>query len=76
VVAGILLFRRTAVGLLMGAAVCLFGAVSQVNLMLAGVLQENAGVAGVKGFPLEGIVLTLGFVLASAVLLLRKECRS
>jgi hypothetical protein len=51
VVAGILLFRRTAVGLVMGAAVCLFGAVYQVNLLLAGVFQDAAGVASVKAFP-------------------------
>lgn len=69
VVAGVLLFRRTAVGLVMGAAVALFGAVYQVNLMLAGVFQEAAGVAGVKAFPLEGVVLTLGFVIAAAVML-------
>lgn len=72
VLAGILLFRRTAVGLVMGAAVALFGAAYQVNLALAGVFQDAAGVPGVKAFPLEGIVLLLGFVIASAMLLLRQ----
>jgi len=67
VLAGILPFRRTGSGWVMRAAVCLFGAVYQVNLMLAGVFQKNAGVPGVKAFPLEGIVLTLEFVIASAV---------
>jgi len=54
VVAGILLFRRTAVGLVMGAAVSLFGLVSQVNLQTAAVFQEAAGVPGVKAFPIRG----------------------
>ena len=71
VVAGILLFRRTAAGLVMGAAVSLFGLVYQVNLMLAGVFQDVAGVVGVKAFPIEGIVFTLGFAIASAALLVR-----
>lgn len=69
VLAGILLFQRRAVGLVMGAAVAVFGAAYQVNLMLAGVFQDSAGVAGVKAFPIEGIVLTLGFVVASVALL-------
>ena len=72
VLAGILLFRRTAVGLVMGAAVSLFGAAYQVNLALAGAFQDAANVPGVKAFPLEGIVLLLGFVIASAVLLARR----
>ena len=71
VLAGILLFRRTAVGLVMGAAVSLFGLVYQVNLMLAGVFQDAAGVGGVKAVPIEGIVFTLGFAIASAALLVR-----
>jgi hypothetical protein len=75
VLAGILLFRRTAVGLVMGAAVALFGAVYQVNLNMAGVFQDAAGVPGVKAFPLEGIVLLLGFVIASAVLLIAPRQR-
>jgi len=68
VLAGVLLFRRRAVGVLLGAAVCVFGAVYQLNLMVAGVFQENAGVAGVKAFPLEGLVLTAAFLLAAAVM--------
>lgn len=76
VLAGILLFRRTAVGLVMGAAVSLFGAVYQVNLNLAGVFQDAANVPGVKAFPIEGIVLLLGFVIASAVLLVPRKPRT
>jgi hypothetical protein len=73
VLAGILLFRRTAVGLVMGAAVALFGLVYQVNLNLAGVFQDAANVPGVKAFPLEGIVFLVGFVIASSVLLVSRR---
>jgi hypothetical protein len=73
VLAGILLFRRTGVGLVMGAAVSLFGLVYQVNLQTAAVFQDAAGVTGVKAFPIEGIVLTLGFAIASAILLVRSQ---
>ena len=45
----------------------MFGWVYQVNLMLAGAFQDAAGVAGVRAFPIEGIVLLLGFAIASAV---------
>jgi hypothetical protein len=73
VVAGVLLFRRTAFGFVLGTAVTVFGALYQVNLMMAGLFQDNANVAGVKAFPLEGIVLTAGFLIASAILLLRGQ---
>jgi hypothetical protein len=73
VVAGVLLFRRTAFGFVLGTAVTVFGALYQVNLMMAGLFQDNANVAGVKAFPLEGIVLTVGFLIASAILLLRGQ---
>jgi hypothetical protein len=53
-----------------------FGWVYQVNLMLAGAFQDAAGVAGVRAFPIEGIVLLLGFAIASAVLLVRRKVRS
>ena len=61
------LFLRTAVGLVMSAAVALFGCVDQVNLMLAGVFQDAAWVAGVKAFPARGHRAHFGFA-ASAVL--------
>jgi hypothetical protein len=73
VVAGVLLYRRTALGLVLGTAVSVFGAAYQLNLMFAGVLQANAGVAGAKAFPPEGILLTIGFVAASAVLLMLRR---
>jgi hypothetical protein len=75
VLAGILLFRRTAAGLVMGSALSLFGLLYQVNLQTAAVFQDAAGVAGVKAFPIEGIVLTLGFAVASAALLVRRQPR-
>jgi hypothetical protein len=70
ILAGVLLFRRTALGVVLGTAVAVFGATYQVNLMTAGVFQDMAGVAGVKALPLEGVVLTAGFVVTAAVLLL------
>jgi hypothetical protein len=68
VVAGVLLWRRTRIGVVFGAAMTVMGALYQVNLLVAGVFQVNAGVAGAKAFPPEGIVVATGFVLASAVL--------
>ena len=68
VVAGALLWRRTAVGVVFGAAMTVMGMLYQVNLFLAGLFQANADVAGVKAFPPEGIVLTAGFAVASVVL--------
>lgn len=68
VVAGVLLWRRTAVGVVYGAVVTVWGALYQMNLLLSGVFQASANVPGVKAFPPEGIVVATGFVLASAVL--------
>jgi hypothetical protein len=68
VVAGVLLWRRTGVGVVFGAVMTVMGGLYQVNLLVAGVFQANADVAGAKAFPPEGIVLATGFVLASAVL--------
>jgi hypothetical protein len=46
----------------------LFGAVYQVNMMVAGVFQANAHVAGVKAFAPEGVFLATLFWLAAALL--------
>ena len=74
VLAGILLFRRTAFGYTLGAAMALMGAAYQLNLMAGGVFQANADVPGTKAFPPEGILLTALFVVAAAILLWpRKE---
>jgi hypothetical protein len=68
VVAGVLLWRRTAVGVVSGAVMVVLGALYQVNLLLSGVFQASAHVSGVKAFPPEGIGVAAGFALASAVL--------
>jgi len=68
VVAGVLLWRRTAIGVVFGAVMAVMGGLYQVNLLVAGVFQANADVAGAKTFPPEGIVLATGFLLACAVL--------
>jgi hypothetical protein len=73
VLAGVLLYRRTPAGFVMGAAVSVFGAAYQLNLMMAGVFQAAADVPGVKAFPPEGILLTVAFVAASAFLLLTPQ---
>jgi len=73
VLAGVLLYRRTPAGFMMGAVVSVFGAAYQLNLMMAGVFQASADVPGVKAFPAEGILLTAGFVAASALLLLTPQ---
>jgi hypothetical protein len=69
VVAGVLLWRRTEVGIVFGTAMTVMGALYQVNLLAAGVFQANADVPGVKAFPLEGIVVATGFALWCAFLL-------
>jgi len=73
VIAGVLLWRRTARGYVFGTAMAVMGAMYQVNLLLAGSFQANANVPGVKAFPLEGIVLATGFVAATLALLLHAE---
>src|SRR5918996_6562643 len=70
VLASVLLLRVRPVGFVMGTAVSGFGAAYQINLMASGVFQANADVPGVKAFPLESIILTVGFVVASLILLL------
>jgi hypothetical protein len=72
---GILLWRRTARGLVFGTAMVVMGSVYQVNLLMAGLFQAQADVPGVKAFPLEGIVLATGFALATLSLLLHRERR-
>lgn len=64
VVAGVLLWRRTEVGIVAGAVMAVMGGLYQVNMLLAGVFQANADVPGVKPFPPEGIVVASGFALA------------
>lgn len=69
IVAGVLLFRRQALGFVLGAAVAVFGAMEQLNLMIGGVFQAHAHVVGIKAFPPESILLTSTFAIAAALLL-------
>jgi hypothetical protein len=64
----VLLWRRRAIGVVFGVVMTVMGALYQVNLLVAGVFQANADVAGAKAFPPEGIVVATGFLLACAVL--------
>lgn len=75
VLAGVLLWRRTAPGFVFGTAMAVMGLMYQVNLMMAGLFQASADVPGVKAFPLEGILLAAGFALATLALLLHRERR-
>jgi hypothetical protein len=73
VISGVLLWRRTARGLVFGTAMAVMGAVYQVNLLMAGLFQSNAHVPGVKAFPFEGGVLAAGFAVATLLLLVPRE---
>jgi hypothetical protein len=73
VIGGVLLYRRRAIGFVLGTAVTVFGAAYQVNLMLAGVFAERAGVPGAAAFPPEGVFLTGALALASGILLVHRE---
>ena len=70
IVSGILLARRRPVGYLLGTGVAVMGAAYQVNLMIAGVYQADADVAGVKAFAPESVVLTVAFIIAALLMLL------
>jgi hypothetical protein len=65
VIAGILLWRRTARGFVYGTAMAVMGALYQANLLVAGLYQANAGVPGAKAFPPDGVILMLAFALAA-----------
>jgi hypothetical protein len=69
IVAGVLLYRRTAMGFVLGTAMAVMGAAYQLNLMVAGVFQAHAHVPGVKAFAPESVLLTASLVVASLVLL-------
>lgn len=73
IVSGLLLARRRPVGYLFGTAVAVMGAVYQINLLIAGVFQADAEVAGVKAFAPESVVLTVAFVVASLLMLLGRR---
>lgn len=73
VLAGVLLVRRRPFGFLLGTAMAVFGAVYQLNLMVASVFQDRADVAGVQAFAPESLLLTATFVAASVLLLLPRR---
>lgn len=73
IVSGILLARGRPVGYLFGTAVAVMGAVYQVNLMIAGVFQADADVAGVKALAPESVALTVAFVIAALLMLLGRR---
>lgn len=68
VVAGALLWRRTETGVVFGTVMTVMGLLYQVNLLVSGVFQADADVAGAKAFPLEGVVVAIGFAVCAAVL--------
>jgi hypothetical protein len=71
---GVLLYRRLPLGFLLGTAMAVMGAVYQVNMLVAGVLQDRAGVAGATAFAPESVGLTIAFTVAALVMLApRKE---
>jgi hypothetical protein len=73
VVAGILCWRRSRLGVVFAGVMAVMGALYQVNLLLAGLFQADAGVPGVKAFPPEGVVLAIGFFAAAATLFRRRR---
>ena len=70
VMAGVLLWRRTTGGFVFGPTMLVMGAIYQVNLLVAGLFQANADVAGSNAFPPEGILLAIGFAAATAAMFL------
>jgi hypothetical protein len=70
ILSGVLLARRRSIGFLLGTAMAVMGAITQLNLMIAGLFQANADVAGIKAFPPESLFLTATFILAALAMLL------
>lgn len=75
-VSGVLLARRRPSGFLLGTAMAVMGAITQLNLNLAAVYQADADVPGTKALPAEGVFLTITFVVAALVLLLGGRSRA
>jgi hypothetical protein len=76
IVSGVLLARRRPAGYLLGTAMAIMGAITQLNLNVAAIFQANAHVVGAKALPAEGVFLTLTFVVAALAMLLAKRARS
>jgi hypothetical protein len=67
--AGVLLWKRTPWGFVMGAAMSIFGAVYQLNLAAAGWFQVDADVENVRPIDPVGAVFIVLFLLAAAVMI-------
>jgi hypothetical protein len=70
IVSGVLLARRRPSGFLLGTAMAVMGAITQLNLNVAAIFQANADVVGAKALPAEGVFLTLTFVAAALAMVL------
>lgn len=75
IVAGVLLWRRTAIGYVTAGVVSVMGSLVLLNLLLAAAFQANADVAGVKAFPPEGVAMTVGMIASAGLLLGRSTKR-
>jgi hypothetical protein len=73
VVAGALLFRRRPLGFVLGAAMAVFGAAYQANLMVASAFQDAADVRGVAAFAPESVFLTAAFAVAALLMLIPRR---
>jgi hypothetical protein len=69
ILGGALLWRRSGFGYLLGSAMVVMAALYQLNLLVAGLVQANADVPGVKAFAPEGVLLTAVFAVAAVVML-------
>jgi len=75
IVAGVVLWRRTTLGVVFGSAMIVLGALYQANLLVSGVFQANADVPGAKALPLEGVVVASGFAASFALMFGRRTGR-
>lgn len=69
-IGGALLWRRRPWGYVLASALCVFGALYQVNLVLAGAFQANAHVEGVRTVDPIGVTFIAAFLVAGVVMLL------
>ncbi len=71
VLSGLLLWRRVPAGYALAAAVSVFGAVYQLNLMSAAVFQSAADVPDTTRLSVQGVALTVLFAGSAAALMRR-----
>jgi hypothetical protein len=72
VVAGVLCWRGTALGVVFAGVMTVMGGLYQANLLVAGLFQADTDVPGAKAFPPEGVVLAIGFILAATLMFWRR----